>query len=979
MKVQQEPGERRLGVPSRPETVALVALILGSSYLLWRTTTLGDGHRLWWSVPLYVTELWSFGQLGLFCLQAWRICDPVLPSDRQDVAPMPPVDVIINANDADPAALERSLVGAAALAGRGDVRVVDGSDREAVGSVARMFGVDYVVDETVEVGPAAAMHRQARSAFYVWLEAGQVPMPAMLERIPARFADPNLAVCQFAVGLLNADSLVHLRAGRDEDALLREVVGPGLNRLGAAPWFGPASIIRRAAVDAIGGFVEADPAAVERAKTLLHGRGWTSAFEAEQLVRGLAPDTLDDYLEQRRLRVVRALRVFRTPQNPLTVRGPGERKALMSLAGALSFGTGVRQLIAVTVLVGTLLTGDLPFDAPIWPMLGFWALATGSATAARRALSRGTMAVGDWTRHGWRTLGVDLGAAWAVARGRCGDSPSSRQTRTSGVRALGRLRLLTGAVVVLDLALLVRAITLFDHDLLPAFSTSERVLVMGVGVLLLVPMVDVLQVVVLRRQRRRQFRLEVGLDIEVASTRATTLDLTPVGVGLVMGQAPPIGTVVPVRLRLPVLGGGHRWIEGSAVARSASLHHGGLVRVGLEFGDLDDPSRHALIGFCMIGHAAAGGEPERPDLAVAHPHQLEVDRRGRHHRSLQLLTATAALSTVGDPAARPGRGCRLGRRGRIARRGLRAHRLGGTGGRCHHRTPDRKRRPKPRRHRRRTVASPLDGVPVTAELSASHQSVRNNGRPTIADGRAVFAMVSYCVRLIDTTGRAVPGAGVRYFTERWYRAATTDDSGRARFEALGPDTSIELTWQDRRYVHRPDGLATTVVMGRIDVGDPGPAVGGDRLVTDIDRGAGWEPFVDGADLLPGRFALRLADGTTIKAEVLPGHVFTVATGRLTDLRVTVADDLIDAATTTSSSTTAPSGTTASSSSSSTIRSSTSTERSTAPSSTALLSTSTTSSSIASSSTATSSTTALSSTAAPSTAAVAIVTPPTPVP
>ena len=272
-----------------------------------------------------------------------------------------------------------------------------------------------------------------------------------------------------------------------------------------------------------------------------------------------------------------------------------------------------------------------------------------------------------------------------------------------------------------------------------------------------------------------------------------------------------------------------------------------------------------------------------------------------------------------------------------------------------------------------------DGVPVTAELSATHQSVRNNGRPTIADGRAVFAMVSYSVRLIDTTGRAVPGAGVRYFTERWYRAATTDDSGRARFEALGPDTSIELTWQDRRYVHRPDGLATTVVMGRIDVGDPGPAVGGDRLVTGIDRGAGWEPFVDGADLLPGRFALRLADGTTIKAEVLPGHVFTVATGRLTDLRVTAADDLIDAATTTSSSTTAPSGTTASSSSSSTIRSSTSTERSTAPSSTALLSTSTTSSSIASSSTATSSTTALSSTAAPSTAAVAIVTPPTPVP
>ena len=963
MKVQQEPGERRPGVRSRPETVALVALILGSSYLLWRTTTLGDGHRLWWSVPLYVTELWSFAQLGLFCLQAWRVCDPVLASDRRDVAPMPPVDIIIDAHDADPAAVERSLVGAVALAGRGDVRVVDGSDREAVGSVARMFGVDHVVDETVEAGPAAAMHRQARSAFYVWLEAGQVPMPAMLERIPARFANPNLAVCQFAVGLLNADSLVHLRAGRDEDALLREVVGPGLNRLGAAPWFGPASIIRREAVDAIGGFVEADPAAVERAQTLLNGRGWTTAFEAEQLVRGVAPDTLDDYLEQRRRRVVRALRVFRTPQNPLTVHGPLRRQALVSLARALSFGTGIRQLIAVAVLVATLLTGNLPFDAPIWPLLGFWALATGSATAARRSLSRGTMAVGDWTRHGWRTLGVDLGGAWAVARGRCGDSPSPRQTGTSGVRALGRLRLLTGAVVALDLALLVRAATLFDHDLLPAFSTGERVLVMGVGVMLLVPMVDVLQVVVLRRQRRRQFRLEVGLDIEVASIRATTLDLTPVGVGLMMGQAPPIGAVVPVRLRLPVLGGGHRWIEGSAVARSASLHHGGLVRVGLEFGDLDDPSRLALIGYCMIGHAAAGGEPERPDLAVAHPHELEVDRRDRQHRSLQALTATAALSAVvtlllgpaavaasADEVESLDEVCVLTTSGEPVA-GATIEHLTESGGRSLGDTGA-------------DGCVMVDGVPVTAELSASHQSVGHEDRPTIVDGRAIFAMVSYSVRLVDTAGRAVPGAGVRYFTDRWYRAATTDDSGRARFEALGLDTRIELTWQDRRSVHRPDGLATTVIMGRIDAGDPGDA-GDDRLVIDIDRGGGWEPFVDGADLLPGRFALRLADGTTIKAEVLPGHVFTVATGRLTDLRVTVADDLTDAVTTASSSTTAPSSTTASSST-------------TVSPSTTVSSSSTTASS---STTVSPSTTVLSSstTAPSSTAVVAIETPPTPVP
>ncbi len=901
MRVPQEPGERPRGVRPRPTTVAVVALLLGFLYLLWRTTTLGDGHRLWLSVPLYAAELWSFAQLGLFGFQAWRTSD-LAPRPTGRCGPpttLPPVDVIINADRADPAVIERSLVGAVALVGRGDIRVIDSAARRELRPLTQTFGADYVIDEAVRASPAAAVHRHGRSPYYLWLEAGQVPMPTLLEQASTRFDEPNLAVCQCAVGLLNPDSLVHLRAGRDEEALLREVVGPGLNRLGAAPWFGPASIVRRDAVESIGGFVEADPAAVERAQVLLHGAGWTSAFEARPLVRGVAPDTLDEYLEQRRRRVIRALRVFRTPQNPLTIEGPGRRKALVSVARAMAFGTGVRQLVAATVLVVTLATGHLPFDAPLGPLVAFWALSAGSAVAARWALSRGTMAVGDWTRHGWRTLGVDVGAAWAVARGRCGDMPSGRANRTSGVRALGRLRLLTATVIALDVALLVRAVTLFDRDLLPAFSTGERVLVMAIGVGLLIPMVDVLQVVVFRRQRRRQFRLEVALDIEVASTAATTLDLAPAGVGLLMGQAPPIGTIVPVRLRLPLPGGDHRWIEGSAIARSAGLHHDGLVRVGLEFRDLNDSSRIALISYCLIGHAAAGAggaadvDGGGPDQAVAHPHELEVDRHRHHHRPLQVLTGTAAMSAVvtlllgpaavaasanevqtldqvcvvtsaGEPVVGATVKTGSGEAGRA---------LGDTEpGGC----------------------VLVDGLPVTAELSAAHQSVGTDDRPTIDEGRAVFTMRTFHVQLVDTAGRAVPGAGVRHFTDRWYRTGLTDEWGRAGFEALGPGVTIELTWQGRRSVHRPNGAATTVIMGRIDAGDPGAAGDvEDRLATDIDLGGGWQPFVDGIELLPGRFALRLADGTTVKAEILPGQVFDVATGRLTDLGViaTTADPL----------------------------------------------------------------------------------------
>ena len=86
------------------------------------------------------------------------------------------------------------------------------------------------------------------------------------------------------------------------------------------------------------------------------------------------------------------------------------------------------------------------------------------------------MKIGDWVRQGWRTLGADLAGLAAVA----GLVPEDERTVDqvhSGWRSLGRLRVLTVVVVALDVALLIRAATLVDGSLLPAFSVGERVVV----------------------------------------------------------------------------------------------------------------------------------------------------------------------------------------------------------------------------------------------------------------------------------------------------------------------------------------------------------------------------------------------------------------------------------------------------------------------------------------------------------------------
>ena len=75
------------------------------------------------------------------------------------------------------------------------------------------------------------------------------------------------------------------------------------------------------------------------------------------------------------------------------------------------------------------------------------------------------MAYGDWIRHGWRTIGADASAFVAVFGRR--SAAAENAEAASGFQVLGRLRLLTLAMVGLDIGLAAPASTILWHDLLP--------------------------------------------------------------------------------------------------------------------------------------------------------------------------------------------------------------------------------------------------------------------------------------------------------------------------------------------------------------------------------------------------------------------------------------------------------------------------------------------------------------------------------
>ena len=206
--------------------------------------------------------------------------------------------------------------------------------------------------------------------------------------------------------------------------------------------------------------------------------------------------------------------------------------------------------------------------------------------------------------------------------------------------ALTRMRALGLAVVAIDIALLVRGTTLITPDLLPRFD-AHGPYVLTAAFLTLVPMVDVLQLVVRRKQRRRQYRLPVDHDARVDGRPVRMLDMTTLGIGVLADVLIAVGQLVDVELELPDGDLASQLLRLRAVVTSTTDHPEASSRLGMKFVDLDDVTRRQITAYCMLTHHILAAESDSyvgaDDVLTAFP-SPERSRLG-----LAQLTAAAVL------------------------------------------------------------------------------------------------------------------------------------------------------------------------------------------------------------------------------------------------------------------------------------------------------------------------------------------------
>lgn len=159
-------------------------------------------------------------------------------------------------------------------------------------------------NEHAKAGNMSAALEKLDGELVVVFDADHVPARDFLARTVGYFvADPKLFLVQTPHFFLNPDP-VERNIGLSaicppENEMFYHQGHRGLDRWGGAFFCGSASVLRRAALDEVGGF--AGETITEDAETAMeiHSVGWKSIYVDHAMIAGLQPETFISFIEQR--------------------------------------------------------------------------------------------------------------------------------------------------------------------------------------------------------------------------------------------------------------------------------------------------------------------------------------------------------------------------------------------------------------------------------------------------------------------------------------------------------------------------------------------------------------------------------------------------------------------------------------------------------------------------------------------------------
>ena len=300
----------------------IIVLLLTAYYLKWRIfetvipvdmPTIG-GFWIW---ICFFVEIMVLFETFTFYFITLKHTDRITEADRYEEAlrsmtpgEMPTIDVFLPTYNEGLDVLERSILGCLHLDWPKDkikVWVLDDGKRDWLKKYCEEKGAGYIRrprNEHAKAGNLNHAFEYTKGDFIAIFDADFVPHRNFLYRTVGFFINPKVAIIQTPQHFFNRDyvqSNLHLQKNApDDQRMFFDVMMPARDGHDAAFWCGSCSVTRRSAMKKTGG-VPTESITEDLLTTLtLLRHGYVTRYLNEKLSHGLAPETLDGLLTQRK-------------------------------------------------------------------------------------------------------------------------------------------------------------------------------------------------------------------------------------------------------------------------------------------------------------------------------------------------------------------------------------------------------------------------------------------------------------------------------------------------------------------------------------------------------------------------------------------------------------------------------------------------------------------------------------------------------
>ena len=366
-----------------------ILLALTLRYLLWRSlSTLNVSTPLngvFLALACFLLEMLMLvsSTIQLFLMLRVRDRRPEANGLALDVEAgryRPRVDVLIPTYNEPAFILQRTVIGCQAMDYQPkQIFLLDDTHRPEIKALAAELGCHYLTRPDNRFAKAGNLNHaihQTQGELIVVFDADFVPTVNFLTRTVGFFQDEQVALVQTPQSFYNADPIARNLGLENvltpEEEVFYRQIQPIRDGAGSVICSGTSFVARRAALEAMGGFVTDSLSEDYFTGIRLSAQGYRLVYLDEKLSAGLAAENIAAHAVQR-LRWARGtLQAFFIKSNPLTIRGLNLLQRLAHFEGLLHWFTSISRVGFLLMPLAYSFLGVIPLRATPAELLYFF-------------------------------------------------------------------------------------------------------------------------------------------------------------------------------------------------------------------------------------------------------------------------------------------------------------------------------------------------------------------------------------------------------------------------------------------------------------------------------------------------------------------------------------------------------------------------------------------------------------------------------